>query len=129
MYLGMHISNLVHDGILKHRRTRTHPLSLSLVFSLSHSLSLSLFYCLSLRHLSGDAPFYLGIHISNLVRDGILASFQPIRDNNFYTQEERYTCLDIHIYIYICTYIYMYIYRHKYIYVYISICVYLYIYT
>ena len=27
--------------------------------------------------LQGDAPFYLGIHISNLVRDGILASFQP----------------------------------------------------
>ena len=27
-----------------------------------------------------DAPFYLGIHMSNLVRDGILASFQPGRD-------------------------------------------------
>ena len=26
--------------------------------------------------MQGDAPFYLGIHISNLVRDGILASFQ-----------------------------------------------------
>jgi superfamily II DNA or RNA helicase len=28
----------------------------------------------------GEAPFYLGIHISNLVREGILASFQPVRD-------------------------------------------------
>jgi hypothetical protein len=26
--------------------------------------------------MQGDAPFYLGIHVSNLVRDGILASFQ-----------------------------------------------------
>ncbi len=28
----------------------------------------------------GQEPFYLGIHLSNLVRDGILASFQPVRD-------------------------------------------------
>jgi len=30
--------------------------------------------------MSGQEPFYLGIHLSNLVRDGILASFQPVRE-------------------------------------------------
>ena len=32
--------------------------------------------------LSAGAPEYLGIHVSNLVRDGILASFQPLRELN-----------------------------------------------
>jgi len=30
--------------------------------------------------MNGAEPFYLGIHLSNLVRDGILASFQPVRE-------------------------------------------------